>query len=220
MMEEIWKDIEGYEGLYQVSNLGRVKSLPRFRNNQFNGSEIIMKPHFINGYLNIMLVKDGIKKRFFVHRLVACAFIPNPYNLPFVNHKDENKENNCVDNLEWCTAKYNSNYGNRNKKMLESRNKNGGSWSEKCVEQYTKDGQFVKEYKSLNEASRQTGVSLIGISLVCRGKEQIDEDGYSFIRRTAGGYVWKFKEDSDYPKMTGYLDWSGTTLSDSSTDNK
>ena len=112
-----WKDIPGYEGLYQVSNLGEIKSL-NYRN---TGKEKIIKPRKNKGgYLRVVLCKNGKQKDFLVHRLVAVAFIPNHNNYNQVNHKDENPSNNNVNNLEWCTSKYNSNYGNRNKKLSES----------------------------------------------------------------------------------------------------
>ena len=107
-MEEIWADIEGYEGLYQISNLGRVWSIRK---------EIYRKVGLIGPYLSVSLTKDGHYDTFTIHRLVAKAFIPNPLDLPQVNHKDENPLNNCVDNLEWCDAKYNCNYGGRNSKI-------------------------------------------------------------------------------------------------------
>ena len=111
MTEEIWKDIDGYEGLYKVSNLGRVKSLNYLR----KGIEKERIPNKNNsGYLIVGLHKDGKIKNFLIHRLVAEAFIENVNDLPQVNHKDENKLNNCVENLEWCSAKYNSNYGEHN----------------------------------------------------------------------------------------------------------
>jgi hypothetical protein len=113
-MEE-WRDIKGYEGLYQVSNLGRVKSLSRTIERSKYGSifvsEKILSTNSTKGYLYVSLCKCGKQKRVRVHRLVAEAFIPNQDNLPEVNHKDENKENNAVSNLEWCTNKYNCNYG-------------------------------------------------------------------------------------------------------------
>lgn len=110
-MIEIWKDITGYEGLYQVSNLGRVKSTQYFHGT----NERILKPISThNGYFRVHLRKDGKLKTFKIHRLVAEAFIPNPDNLPQINHKDEDKTNNRVDNLEWCSARYNCNYGGRN----------------------------------------------------------------------------------------------------------
>lgn len=115
---EIWKNIEGYEGLYQVSNLGRIKRLERYyycghRNEQKKYiPEQIMRPYITTkGYVRIDLSNGGVRKRFLIHRLVATAFLPNPKNLPQVNHKDENKTNNCADNLEWCTNDYNINYG-------------------------------------------------------------------------------------------------------------
>ena len=115
ILTEEWRDIEGYEGLYQVSNLGRVKSLARVvmrsdgKPNTVN--EKILKDGITKGYCAVVLCKDRKKKMYKVHRLVAMAFLSNPHNLPEVNHKDENKKNNRVDNLEWCTSLYNNNYG-------------------------------------------------------------------------------------------------------------
>lgn len=104
MEEEIWKEIEGYSN-YKVSDKGRVKSLYK------NGKEKLLKPSKNkNGYLRVTLTKDHKVKHIFIHRLVAQAFLENPDNLPQVNHKDENKENNCIENLEWCTASYNVKY--------------------------------------------------------------------------------------------------------------
>lgn len=136
-MDEVFRPVEGYEGLYEVSNLGRVKSLKW-------GKERILKPGMDGcGYLKANLYKEGKIKHFMVHRLVAQAFIPNPEGLPQINHKDEDKTNNRVDNLEWCTAKYNSNYGTRIEQMVQSRIKNGTFDSELCgIEDY-------KEYKHI-----------------------------------------------------------------------
>lgn len=113
---EEWREIEGYEGLYQVSNIGKVKSLSRIaidrRGIPHYVNERILKQTFDkDGYCLVGLHKDGKIKSGKVHRLVASAFVDNPHNLPEVNHKDENKSNNNVDNLEWCTSKYNINYG-------------------------------------------------------------------------------------------------------------
>ena len=142
-MEEEWRDITGYEGLYQVSNLGRVRSLDRYKNQVSKSKNVysafcpgrILRQSYrskTSKYLRVSLYHlagDGVKScgaSYLVHILVAQAFIPNPNNLPCVNHKDEDKTNNCVDNLEWCTHKYNCNYGNRNikisKAMMGNRN--------------------------------------------------------------------------------------------------
>ena len=115
-MEE-WKNIIGYEGLYEVSNKGNVRNVRR------NTLLKLSKNNY--GYINVYLYKNGIRTGFRVHRLVALTFIPNPDNLPQVNHKDEDKNNNSVDNLEWCDHKYNVNYGHRTENSLNTRVKNG-----------------------------------------------------------------------------------------------
>lgn len=123
-MKEIWKDIKGYEKLYQVSNLGNVRRI-KFINNRTQKDKIKMLKLIKDkkGYLKINLWKNNKSKMFLVHRIVAETFILNSNNLPQVNHKDENKSNNCVENLEWCSQKYNNNYGNRlnniRKKLME-----------------------------------------------------------------------------------------------------
>ena len=118
MLFEIWKDIEGYEGLYQVSNLGRVKSL---KVSKIKSERIRKSYQQSSGYISIVLCKNGKVTNHKIHRLVANAFIDNPDNLPEINHKDENKANNCVDNLEWCDSSYNKNYGTRTEKFIRSR---------------------------------------------------------------------------------------------------
>lgn len=181
MEKEIWRDIKGYEGLYQVSNLGRVKSLDRTDFNGHHRKERTLKIlRNTKGYLQISLFKNRTHKRYLIHRLVADAFIQNKNNLPCVNHKDENPLNNCIDNLEWCTYKYNSNYGTINRKRGESHSK--------PVIQYTLDGQFVKEYPSAREAERQTGIKFTQISACCNGKYE-----YSGGKKGNEKYVWKFK---------------------------
>ena len=120
-MKEIWKDIKGYEQLYQISNFGRVRSLNKTLKNRFSffkRNGIILNPlKLTKGYLGVRLYHQSKGETKRIHRLVAEAFIPNPDNLPCVNHKDENKENNCVDNLEWCSIEYNNNYGTRNERI-------------------------------------------------------------------------------------------------------
>ena len=179
-MEEIWKDVKGYEGLYQVSNFGNVKSLIR--------NKILRLSNSHNGYRLVSLQR----KTFRVHRLVAEAFLDNTEKLPFVNHKDENKQNNNVDNLEWCTASYNLNYGDRNNKVAKKvsiwRKKKGSDYSprkRKRVAQYTLDDKFVKEFRSINEASRETNSSIGTIYKCCVGTS-----------KTCNGYKWKFLLES------------------------
>lgn len=130
-MEEIWKDIKEFEGYYQVSNLGRVRSVDRIvydtvrnRYRLLKGKVLIQRDNG-HGYLGVMFCKEHIIYNKYVHRLVAEAFLPNPDNLPSVNHKDENKANNRVDNLEWCTFYYNNEYGTRKERWYKTRIKNG-----------------------------------------------------------------------------------------------
>lgn len=137
MEEEIWKDVSGYEGLYQISNKGRIKS---FINNKGICREKILKLVLKKtGYLQITLHKNKQQKVFRVHKLVALAFLPNPNNLPFINHKDENKSNNCVDNLEWCDEKYNVNYGTCRQKISESQKGEKGYWYGKHPSEETRN---------------------------------------------------------------------------------
>lgn len=183
MIKEIWKDIKEYEGLYQGSNLGRARSLDRWVNSK-NGSMQFIKGRILKliknryGYLYVNLYKNNIKKTYQVHRLVAEAFLPNPDNLPEVNHKDENKQNNSVHNLEWCDRSYNVNYGTRNKRISKS-NTNGKR--SKPVLQYTLDGQFVKEWSSTMECGRN-GFNQGNVSACCRGE-----------LKKYKGYIWSYK---------------------------
>lgn len=176
MGKEIWKDIQGYKGLYQVSNLGNVKSL----GNNKRRKEKILKPcKTKDGYLFIGLHKEGKTKKFRINRLVAIAFIPNPNNYPMVNHKKEfEKENNRVDNLEWCDNEYNINYGTHNKRQAKSKSKE--------VYQYTIDGTLVKKWESTNECGRN-GFSHSAVSLCCNNK-------YNFRSNKYKGYIWSYKE--------------------------
>ena len=166
-MEE-WRDIEGYEGLYRVSNLGRVKSL---RDNHGNYREKILslKPNK-QGYVEIVLYKNKEKEYFLVHRLVAEAFIPNPNNLPEVNHKIddfEHRSDNRVENLEWCTRDYNCNYGSRNKKVSESKkgNKHPRARKVKCIT-------TNEIFNTMKEASEKYNISTQGIYHCCIGSSK------------------------------------------------
>lgn len=175
---EIWKDVPNYEGLYKVSNLGNIKSL----NYNKTGVECILKPNKdVKGYLYINLYKNGKRKTYKVHRLVATAFLQNPDNLPSINHKNECKNDNRLENLEWCDSKYNSNYGTRTKRIIEARNKNCSYGAEKPIVQLSKDGIKINTYKSIMEASRQTGINRGNIGSCCKGK-----------LKNCGGYIWKY----------------------------
>lgn len=171
-MNEIWKSVKGYEGLYEVSNLGRVKSTFRYKK--------ILKPIVgIQGYLYVSLYDKNKKiKSKRIHKLVAEAFIPNPDNLPYVNHKDEDVTNNNVKNLEWCTAKYNCNYGTRIQRIAEKNNK--------PILQFDLNGTFIREWKSITQASKELNNSLDNISSCCLGR-----------RKTSKGYIFKFKDDKE-----------------------
>lgn len=141
MIEE-WRPIEGYEGLYEVSNTGQVRSLDmyvksRYGNYRLHKGKVLSPAKDTNGYLKVNLCYDGKDKIIRVHRLVAQAFIPNPDNLLEVNHKDEVKSNNCVENLEWCDRKYNINYGSRKDKVRDTKIKNG-CWTGLSKEEYRK----------------------------------------------------------------------------------
>lgn len=178
---EIWKDIEGYEGLYQISDKGRIKSLQRI--SKFGKNKKILKERIMTqkvtrfGYHTIRLSKNGKKNDYSVHRLVAKAFIENTNNLPQVNHKDENKDNNCIENLEWCSSSYNINYGNRNRKV-----------SKKISQKVAKlglDGKVIKIYNSMTEAQEENDIWHSGIGLCCRK-----------LRETAGGFKWEYVYDT------------------------
>lgn len=140
MTEEIWRPVVGYEGLYEVSSYGRVRSVDRYvkacyEKYRLHKGKILSPGKDKDGYLFVVLSCNGKHKTITIHRLVSQAFIPNPDDLPIINHKDEVKTNNSVDNLEWCTAKYNANYGTRNIRVKETAIKNG-SWTGLSREDY------------------------------------------------------------------------------------
>lgn len=174
-MREKSLDFLGYPN-YTITDDGRVFSL----NYGGSGEKKELKPGLCHGYYIIVLYRNGESKTYPIHRLVALAFISNPDNLPAVNHKDEVKTNNMVGNLEWCSIKYNINYGTRNERCSEKQlNRKDLS---KPVKQFKKDGVFIKEYPSMKEAERQTGFDQRGISQCCNGR-----------RKQAYGYIWKYK---------------------------
>lgn len=168
-MEE-WKDIPGYKGLYQVSNTGRVRS-------HYSGTWKIMEQSTRKGgYKKLFLRKNKERKSFFIHRLVATAFIPNPDNLPFVNHKDENPSNNKVENLEWCTHLYNMTYGTCQERARATHLERTPS-----ILMYDKEGILKATFNSVVEAEKETGIPHSNIIACCKGR-----------LKTAKGYVWRY----------------------------
>ena len=172
MFNEVWKDIAGFEGLYEVSNHGNVR----------RKDTKVQKKTPLNsyGYPQVNLYKNNKSHLKRVHRLVAIAFVdnPNPNKYDCVNHKDENPRNNYFENLEWCDRRYNNNYGNHNANNAKSHSI--------PIEQYTLDGQFVKDWDSATAASRELGISQMAINSCCLRKPKYNQ---------AGGFLWKYKRD-------------------------
>lgn len=182
-MSEIWKDIPGFEGIYQVSDMGRVKSLERrvyFGNAFRDAPEIILKQLDVpNGYKQIALSKNGKKKRLYVHRVVATAFVPNINGYPQVNHKNESKTDNRAVNLEWCTPNYNVNYGTCIKRRAEKTKIK----LRIPIVQMDLDGEMLATYVSISDMSRITGFDKSLVWRCCKNKAGSE---------TAYGYKWKF----------------------------
>jgi len=179
-MDEIWKDIEGYEGRYQVSSFGNVRSL-NYRNHGY-AKNLTPKCNNSNR-LWVELANSLGRKQFLIHRLVASAFIPNINNFPEINHKDENPQNNNVANLEWCTRKYNVAYyysrhphGPYRKSTIRHGKRKG-----EAIDQIDKKGQIVKRWDNSRTIFLETGMSDWSISECCRGK-----------RKSAYGYIWRY----------------------------
>lgn len=166
---EIWRDIENYKGIYQISNLGNLKNVKTGKNFKISQNKF--------GYVEFCLRKNGKAKTIKCHRLVAEAFIPNPNKLPQVNHKDENKLNNRMDNLEWCDNKYNSNYGTRGKRIGEKLSKVLKIPIIQC-----KNGVKIKVWNSAKEVEETLGIKR---SNICKCLKK--------IRNTAGGYNWEYE---------------------------
>lgn len=183
-MKEIWKDIEGFEGYYQVSNLGRVKSLDReivFNNGKSEKAKTMIRGRILSitkqtqGYSQVGLCKNGTQKSYRLNRLVAKAFIPNPFGKPEVNHIDGNKDNNRADNLEWVTSQENSIHALKNGLITPYK---------RPVLKIGLDGTLLDEYESLKEAAEKNGISRGNLCMVCKG---------AYGRNTIGGYIWKYK---------------------------
>lgn len=183
---EVWKNIEGYEGLYQVSNKGNVKKL-NYKNSGVD--KILTQKHHPQGYVFTALWKDGKHKNHFMHRLVATAFIENPLNLPEVNHKDENQSNNCVENLEWCSSSYNTNYSRKRHPERYftvfdgKRTSHISKYSMYEVNQLTLSGELVKTWINIAEIVRTMKYNNASITRCIMGE-----------RKTAYGYKWEFAD--------------------------
>lgn len=179
---EVWKAVVGWEGLYEVSNLGHVRSLSRTYLNKAKRPQTVKgRERAIykgkRGYCNVSLYEKGRKsERKSIHRLVATAFIPNPNNLPFINHKDENPSNNNVENLEWCTAKYNNNYGTAIQRRVEK--------NIKGVSVFDIKGNHIGDFRSIKDAAIYTKVDNSGIAKCCKKKISC-----------AGGYLFRYLGD-------------------------
>lgn len=185
---EEWRPVKGYEGLYEVSNLGRVRSLDRYIDTvsglgepykRFSKGRVLKLLYNNKGYLKITLYNGITDKQKQVHRLVAEAFIPNPDNLPEVNHKDQNPANNCVDNLEWCDRKYNVNYADAVKRRAECR--------KIAVEQLTMDGQHIAYYLGIKTICRKLNMCRNTIQRCLHGRKR---------NKSAYGYLWRFADVS------------------------
>lgn len=190
LKNEEFRDIENFEGLYQISNYGRVKSLERFKRNHTKVQKVeeqILKSHLNNrGYYYAMLNKEGEQNHKTIHRLIAQAFIPNPNNLPCINHIDGNKLNNSLDNMEFCTYSHNNKEAYRLglKKSAITGRLGYDNWNSKPICQYDLKGNFIKEWACSLEVKRQLGINASNITSCCRGE-----------RNKAGGYIWKYRKE-------------------------
>ena len=191
-IKEIWKDIPEYEGLYQASSLGNIRSIDRIiydknlkRSRNFKGK--ILKQNIRNdGYLFVNLSKNGINKVVKIHRIIAKTFIKNSNNYKCINHINGNKQDNNINNLEWCTYSHNIKeaYKLGLKKPISI--KGGKNKCSKIVNQYDLDNNFIKKWYCIKDASKKLKIKDSNISLCCKGK-----------RNKAGGYIWKYEEISD-----------------------
>lgn len=174
-MTEEWRAVVGYEGLYEVSNRGRVRSLFRYK-------QVVKGVPTNRGYLRVTLCKDNIHKLCSIHRLVAIAFIPNPNNYPCVNHKDEIRTNNQANNLEWCSYKYNSNYGH----IVEKKKQNRDYASTSRIVEQIDDGKVINTFPSISEAARSLSSNKYAKTNICRACHTAKAKAY--------GYEWRYKE--------------------------
>ena len=178
LINESWKSVDGYEGFYEVSNIGNVRSVSRHtRDGKFLKGKVLKQGLSTSGYKHVVFCKDGIKKDMLVHRLVASAFLENNKRFSEINHKDENKDNNAVSNLEWCNRTYNCNYNHVSERNLYKATKA----IIKGVLQ-KKNGTIIGIFESVRDAEKKTGICHESISACCKGK-----------RYSAGGFNWTYK---------------------------
>ena len=187
MREEIWRDIEGYEGYYMVSNMGNVKSLERtvWDNRGYYKTiqeRILRAGKGSDGYLQVGIYRERKRKMYLVHRLVASAFCENPHGYTEVNHIDEDKTNNCVENLEYCSRSYNLTYNDRAKKA----GRKAGKKKSKPVIAIDKITGLILEFPSAKEAESHTGIAQSHICACCKGKQN-----------SAGGFYWMYANVND-----------------------
>lgn len=184
-MKEIWKDVIGYEELYQVSNLGKVRSFPR-KGTHTKKINLLKPSKNKKGYLQVSLSKNKNRKTISIHRLVAQTFIDNPNNLPQVNHIDGNKLNNCVDNLEWCTNEYNMKESIKLGLRKNSYKYGKNHCRSVVVNQYSLDGYFIKQWYCVKDIERELKFDNRNICACCRKK-----------RPTAYGYIWEYNNKEE-----------------------
>lgn len=170
---EVWKDIPEYEGLYQASTFGKIRSLDRYVNNRFKNilrkGKILKPSKSKNGYLRVVLMKDGIKKYYSVHRIVAKTFLPNNLKLEQINHKNEIKTDNRIENLEWCTVSYNKRYSIAKK-----------------VDQFDSNGNYIRTWYCIRDIEKELGITNNSINHCLKGKN-----------KTAGGYIWRHTNENN-----------------------
>lgn len=207
---EIWKDVVGYEGNYKVSNFGRVKALKRYyTNSNQQTTEKIMKA-FSNGrgYFSVGLSKKKKIKKFYIHRIVALAFIPNPFSLPHINHRDENKINNCVENLEWCTPTYNNKYGT-------ARIRANKTWREKGlvqpIDMYDMNGKFLKHYNCALDIEKD-GISRRAAYNVCYGRAKSYKGCVFRFAGDSFSYTQADNSSKGYKKQIAKADINGNLI--------